>query len=140
MKELDLSVEEMLPIMLEVLESGGEFRFYPRGTSMLPLLRQGLDSVILRTCDNIKKGDICLYKRNNGDYVLHRVVNVAKDGTLDFRGDNQPQLERGVHSSQVIAKVARVMRCEKPVSPNSIFYRLTRLSAPARAWRFRKRK
>ena len=36
-------------LIREVLASGGEFRLYPRGTSMLPLIRQGIDSVALRS-------------------------------------------------------------------------------------------
>ena len=36
-------------LIREVLASGGEFRLYPHGTSMLPLLRQGIDSVALRS-------------------------------------------------------------------------------------------
>ena len=139
MKELDFSVAEMLPLMLEVLHSGGEFRFYPKGTSMLPLLRQGVDSVILRTADHIKKSDICLYERNNGDFVLHRVVKYCKDGTLCFRGDNQPSTECGVRRDQVIAKVTAVMRGDTRIGTGSLWYRLTRISAPARALRFRGR-
>lgn len=140
MKELELSVAEMLPLMLEVLESGGEFRFYPRGTSMLPLLRQGVDSVILRSFGTIKKNDICLYRRNNGEFVLHRVVKCCKDGTLCFRGDNQSVTECGIRREQVIAKVVAVMRGDTRTKTGSVFYRLTHLSAPARALRFRGRK
>ena len=46
-------------LIREVLASGGEFRLYPHGISMLPLLRQGRDSVSLRQVDSpIRKGDI----------------------------------------------------------------------------------
>lgn len=41
------SLEQMSDAMKSVFDSGGEFRFYPRGTSMLPLIRQGLDSIAL---------------------------------------------------------------------------------------------
>ena len=140
MKGNDFSVEEMLPLMLEVLESGGEFRFYPKGTSMLPLLRQGVDSVVLRTCVSVKKNDICLYIRNSGEYVLHRVVKVNKNGTFCFCGDNQLEAECGVHREQVIAKVVAVIKGEKRTGTGSFWYRLSRLSRPARSFRFRNRK
>ena len=134
------SLAELLPLMLEILQGGGEFRLYPRGTSMLPLLRQDVDSVILRTDDHIKKGDICLYKRNNGDFVLHRVVKAEPDGTFVFRGDNQTIAEPKIGKEQIIAKVTCVMRGEKACKPATLWYRLTRLSAPARALRFRSKK
>ena len=79
MNNASASMAELLPLMREILQSGGEFRLFPQGTSMLPLLRQGVDSVVLRTENNIKKGDICLYQRNNGDFVLHRVVKLGQD-------------------------------------------------------------
>ena len=130
----------MLLLLLEVLESGGEFRFYPRGTSMWPLLREGVDSVILQTVDRIKKNDICLYRRNNGEFVLHRVTRLCKDGTLCFCGDNQFKAECGVNRKQVIAKVSAIMKGEQRAGTGSAWYRLTRLSAPARALRFQKNK
>ena len=140
MNNTSASMAELFPLMQEILQSGGEFRLFPQGTSMLPLLKQGADSVILRTDNNIKKGDICLYKRNNGDFVLHRVVKVEKNGTFVFRGDNQTKAEPDVQREQIIAKVVRVMHGEKVVKPLTLWYGITRLSAPARALRFRKRK
>ena len=140
MNNPNASLAELLPLMLEILQSGGEFRLYPQGTSMMPLLRQGVDSVVLRTDDNIKKNDICLYKRSNGNFVLHRVVKAEPDGTFRFRGDNQAATECGVPRDQIIAKVVCVMRGEKACKPATLWYRLTRLSAPARALRFRSRK
>ena len=44
----EFDMRELYPLLSEVLESGGEFRLYPKGTSMLPLLREGEDSVLLK--------------------------------------------------------------------------------------------
>ena len=41
------SLSEYADIIREVLDSGGEFTLYPRGTSMLPLIVEGRDSVTL---------------------------------------------------------------------------------------------
>ena len=62
----------------EVMDSGGEFTLYPRGTSMLPLIVQGRDSVTLVKAEEFRTGDIAFYQRENGQYVLHRVI--AADG------------------------------------------------------------
>jgi len=41
------SLYDMEPIIREVLDSGGEFELAPRGTSMLPLIKEGRDTVTL---------------------------------------------------------------------------------------------
>ena len=46
------------------------------GTSMLPLLKEGRDLVELESCsqERLKKGDVVLYKKNDGTLVLHRII------------------------------------------------------------------
>lgn len=57
------------------------------GVSMMPLLRQGKDTVQI-VSGVPKKGDVALYCLNQGDKcVLHRVIAVKGD-TFIFRGDN----------------------------------------------------
>ena len=116
----DFDLEEYVPIIQEVIKSGGEFRLYPRGTSMLPLLRQGIDSVVLVSpaCD-FKKRDIIFYRRPDGQFVLHRIVGLSKDGTYILCGDNQTVLESGVSSDMVIASVSAVYRREKRIEKHS---------------------
>lgn len=110
-------------LIREVLASGGEFRLYPHGTSMLPLIRQGVDSVALRTLDRPpKKNDILFYQRREGSYVLHRVKEVTPQG-LTMWGDNQHMLEHGVTEDQIIGYAARVFRGEKEVNYQSRRYR-----------------
>ena len=43
----ELPFEEMMPLIIERLSVGGEVKISPKGVSMLPMLRQGKDSVIL---------------------------------------------------------------------------------------------
>ena len=40
-------LDEVMDLLREVLASGGEFQIAPEGTSMLPLIRPGRDTVIL---------------------------------------------------------------------------------------------
>ena len=110
-------------LIREVLASGGEFRIYPRGTSMLPLLRQGIDSVALRAMDGQPmKNDILFYQRRDGHYVLHRVKEVTHAG-LVLWGDNQTILEYGVTEDQIIGRVARIFRKEHEINCRSVKYR-----------------
>ena len=64
------------------------------GDSMKPLLRQGETQVALVPLNGpLKKGDLPLYQRPNGKYVLHRVVDVRR-GAYYTRGDNRFGEER----------------------------------------------
>ena len=111
-------------LIREVLSSGGEFRLYPHGTSMLPLLRQGIDSVALRSLDRPpRKFDILFYKRRDGSYILHRVKEVTKDG-LVLWGDNHTMLEYGVCDDMIIGYAARIFRGEYELDCQSFRYRL----------------
>ena len=111
-------------LIREVLASGGQFRLYPRGTSMLPLLRQGRDSVALRRVDSpIQKNDILFYQRPDGSFVLHRVRAVTPEG-LTLMGDNQTVPERGVSPDWVIGRVTRIFRDDREVACDGFGYRL----------------
>ena len=100
------SIEALVPLIVEVTESGGEFELYPRGTSMLPLITEDRDSVILvKPRESISRGDIVLYRRENGQIVLHRVVRVEGD-EFTMCGDNQMRLERGIGRDRIIAIVS----------------------------------
>ena len=59
------------------------------GISMRPMLRNRRDRVIIRSTDGgrLSKWDLPLYKRPDGKYVLHRVIEV-RDGYYVIRGDN----------------------------------------------------
>ena len=113
-------------LIREVLASDGEFRLYPHGISMLPLLRQGRDSVSLRRVDSpIRKGDILFYQRPDGSFVLHRVRAVTPNG-LTMIGDNQTLPERGVSPDWVIGRVTRIFRDDKEVICDGLRYSLYR--------------
>lgn len=109
-----MPMDEIVPMIIAVISDGGLFRLYIKGTSMLPLLRQGKDSVMLATPSELRKNDIILYKRSDGSYVLHRIIRIKKDGYL-ICGDNQFVIERGINSNNVIAKVVSFFRDENEI-------------------------
>ncbi len=110
----------------EVLASGGDFRIFPKGTSMLPLLVQKRDSVVLKRREGIpaKKHDIAFYRRKSGQFVLHRVMRICADGTYTMCGDNQCVLEKGIEPSQIIAYVSEIYRKDKKIAMTGIAYSL----------------
>lgn len=99
-----VELDELYPLIKEVIESGGDFRLYPRGTSMEPLIHAGRDSIILRAVDEIENGDILFYRRTNGNFVVHRLIKKHKDEYI-MCGDNQTTLEYGIKREQILAKV-----------------------------------
>ncbi len=114
----NLPMEQMWPLIESVFAEGGRFRLFPRGTSMLPLLRAGRDSVLLEPASHIRPRDILLYRRPDGQFVLHRLVRATENG-LDMRGDNQSVIEHNVDRDAVLARVVGVYRDDTYISVDS---------------------
>ena len=132
-------MEDLMPLIQESLSAGRSVRFSPRGISMLPMLRQGIDSVILSPVpEALKKYDLPLYQRDNGKYILHRIVDAG--ATYTCVGDNQFQLESGVRRDQILALVTGFYRAETYHSIQEpayqLYCRLWHYSRPLRRfWR-----
>ena len=126
MNNNEFYLADAIEVIEEVLASGGDFRIFPKGTSMLPLIVQKRDSVTLSRKSEIPvdKYDIAFYRRRNGQFVLHRVMKICKDGTYVMCGDNQTTLETGIEKDQIIAYVSQIYRKDKPVKMNGIMYSL----------------
>ena len=77
----------------EVLEKKGVIAYTNVGVSMLPLLRENRDIMIIRKrgADRLKKYDAVLFVRpevqDQSCYVLHRILKVLEDGYW-IVGDN----------------------------------------------------
>ena len=122
-KEHFVPLDELMPIFREQLDAGKTVRFSPRGISMLPMLRQGIDSVVLAPIpDKLQKYDLPLYQRDDGKYILHRIVGVGE--TYTCVGDNQFVLEKGVRQDQMIGFVTSFFRVEREISVNALNYKL----------------
>ena len=121
--EHNIRLEELLPLIRERLDQGQNVRFSPRGTSMLPMLREGTDAVVLSPVpQRLKKYDLPLYRRENGQFVLHRIVKAGENYTC--MGDNQFWKENGLSHTQMIAIVSAFSRSGKEHSVNELGYRL----------------
>ena len=117
----EVQLEQLMPLFREQLAGGQSVRFYPKGTSMLPMLRQGIDSVVLSPLpEKLKKYDLPLYQRADGHYILHRIVRTGD--TITCIGDNQFLLERGLKPEQMIGVVTAFYRGEKRHSVTEFKY------------------
>lgn len=111
-----------MPVILEKIAQGYSVRLYPKGTSMLPLIRQGIDSVELSPLSGeLRKYDLPLYRRDNGQFVLHRIV---KEGACyTCIGDNQTVYEAGVRQDQLLAVVTGIYRKDRYIPVDAFGYK-----------------
>ena len=92
------------------------------GSSMNPFLVNGRDTVHLaRLTRPVRRGDILLYRRGNGDYVLHRVWKAGPD-SCTMVGDNQQELEPGIGYDQIAAIVIAAERKGKRMVPGCFWW------------------
>ena len=127
-----LDTKEYLDTVRELLEQGRTCVPVPvAGTSMTPFLYPG-DTVWLDPPDAaLKAGDIILFTRPDGRYVLHRIVKCDSDGSFILLGDAQTMRERVDGRHRVHGIVIRASHKGRPLTPKSprwIFY--------AQAWRW----
>lgn len=136
--------EELMDLVRERLAAGQVIRYLPfRGISMLPMLRQGKDSVELSPLpEKLHKYDIPVYQYPSGKYVMHRIIAVQEDCCI-CRGDNLTEPER-ISREQMIGIVSAFRRGEKRIGMDDPGYRLYCrfwcMSFPVRSiWRKMKR-
>lgn len=87
------------------------------GGSMTPFLIGGRDTVFLSRAEGpLVPGDIALYRRDDGGYVLHRVYRVTAAG-YTMLGDAQQVSEPGIRPEQIIARVSAVRRKGRLLGP-----------------------
>ena len=123
MNKKKISLDEIYPIIKEKIETGGTVQLPITGTSMNPLLYWGRDTVELIKCENPQKYDIIFYRRDDGHFVLHRIVGENKNGFI-LCGDNQVKKEYGIQNKHIIAVVKSITRKGKTFSVNNFLYKL----------------
>lgn len=105
-----LPPEMLIPELLALLEETDSVPLTISGNSMTPFLAHGRDTVFLsKVTRPLKKGDMIFYRRQNGQYVLHRICRVHPD-SFDLVGDAQTYIETGIRPEQVLAIVNTVRR------------------------------
>ena len=113
-----------MPLIRERLAAGQTVRYLPfRGVSMMPMLRQGKDSVELAPLpERLKKYDLPVYQYPSGKYVMHRVVAVNEDHYICL-GDNTLEYEK-IYPSQMIGVVSAFKRGDRRIESDSRGYRI----------------
>lgn len=86
-----------------------------KGTSMRPLFKEGRDKVYIVNITDatiLKKGDVVLYRRDDGTLVLHR-INKVLPSSFVMMGDNQNVCEYGVTSAHILGKCVGYYKWDK---------------------------
>ncbi len=126
------SFSALYPILKEEIDRGNSFSFTAFGNSMHPFIRGGKDRVTLSPItENLRAGDVIFYRRQNGMFVLHRIIRVTETG-FDLCGDNQYWIESGIQPEQVIAIMTKLEKKGLILSPSSLKSRIWRFFLPFR--------
>ncbi len=111
----------MIPIE-EELKAHGKYICKTEGTSMMPMLKQGRDRVIIvPPTFPLKKYDIPVYRRDD-HYTMHRIIKIKKDGRYIICGDNRVNFEYDIIEKQVIGVLAAYMRGDEYIELNDEKY------------------
>lgn len=113
---------QMIEPLLGLLDEVQAVPLVISGGSMSPFLINGRDTVYLSKISRpLKKGDMVLYRRAGGSYVLHRIFK-AEDGSYTMVGDAQTYLESGIRPDQILAIVTAAYRKDKLLQKGSFWW------------------
>lgn len=102
----------------DIINEQGQLVYTNVGDSMYPLIKPRDLLVIKKITAPLKKNDIPLYKRDSGQYVLHRIVKI-KNGEYYICGDNRAFIERGITDRHIIGVLTDIVREGKTIPVNS---------------------
>ncbi len=126
----------------EELKNGRTVTYFTLGVSMRPLLRERQTHVMMAPLVQVSEGDILLYIRRGGAYVLHRCIRQEEE-YLYMRGDNTYGLEQ-IRKEQAIGVVTHIYRNGRTFSVENKWYqwyvRFWNISYPLREllWKVRR--
>ncbi len=133
----------------EEIQKNGKLIYTNQGDSMFPLIIENKTLLVIeKPKGRLKKYDVPLYKRDSGQYVLHRILEVRKHDYV-ICGDNRAYKEYGITDRHIIGVLTAVIRKGKKISVNDPLYKayvhIWCDAFPVRAfiirgWRFVKRR
>ncbi len=124
----------------DIMENNDFYIATPVGTSMMPLIRERIDTVkLVKPKEKLEKYDVILYERPNKVYVLHRIIKIKQKKDEDLYvlcGDNQVILEKYVKKEQVIAVMEGYFRGERYIPKEDNDYKkYVKRRVRSRKWR-----
>ena len=108
----------------EEIEKSGKIIYTNVGDSMMPFIKQGRDVLVISRAEGrLKRYDVPLYKRDSGQYVLHRILKVRENDYV-ICGDNRWSKEYGITDRHIIGVLTGVIRNGKEIRVTDRKYRI----------------
>lgn len=126
-KPMVVSMRDLIPIIVEMLNNNQRVIFTVSGDSMRPFIINNRDQVVLERKNqmNLRVGDIILFK-DMDMYLLHRIYRKEKDGYRTI-GDACLQEDGLVFNSQILGVVNKIYRKGKEIDCKKGFWRVISL-------------
>lgn len=108
-------------------QAGGRSFVAITGTSMFPLLREGDSVLVAHGREDVKCGDIIVFRHNNRLFA-HRVLRIIageRENSFVTKGDNVLQFDPPFESGDVLGKVLAIKRGNRQMSIDTTAWRLT---------------
>lgn len=120
MKVVD--TREYVSVLRELVEEGREVNMVVWGSSMTPFLGHGRDTIFFSAPEReLRRGDMVFYQRDSGQFVMHRIWKVKKDGYY-IVGDAQTDIEGPIRRDQIFARITKVKRKGKMISNGDFWW------------------
>ena len=74
-----------------------------------------------------EEGDVVLYRRKNGAYILHRIMRKIEEDTFLVCGDHQWRLEEEIQKEQILAVMQGFLKNGHYVDDNTWWYRIYKI-------------
>jgi|Deesub1362B_J571_1020462.scaffolds.fasta_scaffold23399_2 signal peptidase len=109
---VDIAIFSFIIVFMLLNISGITLLAVVEGRSMEPLLQTGDLVLVIRSgADGITVGDVIVYRKSDGSFIIHRVVQIKKNGNMVYfvtKGDNNRFEDPPIPEESVIGKVAGV--------------------------------
>lgn len=117
--------------IIDRIAAGERVRIRAKGNSMLTLIRDGKDEVILEkpNKESFQKGNLLLVQLKDERFVLHR-VKAIDDTNLILQGDGNLSIVENCTQDDVIAEATTVFRNGKEIHKGSFRWNLYRYLWP----------
>lgn len=118
-----VDTQEYMEMIQSLLAEGQEVSMVVTGNSMRPFLKHGRDKIcMIRPDRKLRKGDMVFYRRENGQYVMHRILK-CEDQSYTMLGDGQIIPEHGISPEQIFARIIKVQVQGKWIGPETFRWR-----------------
>ena len=132
------SDEQIIQEAVRLVNEGLEVTMLVKGSSMLPFILGGLESVALTKPGHVHEGDVVLARIGGSRYVLHRVMEVTPE-RVELMGDGNIRGRETCRPEDILARAMAVVGTDghrRPLdTPRAMRRaRLWRKLLPIRRW------